>query len=200
MLASLAKHLGFPSGTALGLLRNPALAGAALKLLPPEARVVFTAMLTNTVSPTVLNAGKKTNVIPSLAEAQLDCRTLPGQTPEDAIAEILAVTGDKVSLEVMKGSTGAAFPIDTPLYRLMEAATQRMDPAGVVAPAMIPGATDATIYKETGMIVYGFTPGVMPDDFPTIKLGHGHDERHPISALHTGLPALWEVVSKFCCQ
>ena len=42
----------------------------------------------NTCTPTVLQAGSKTNVIPSTAEVHLDCRKLPGQSVEDVIREI----------------------------------------------------------------------------------------------------------------
>jgi acetylornithine deacetylase/succinyl-diaminopimelate desuccinylase-like protein len=62
------------------------------------------------------------------------------------------------------------------------------------------GATDAVEYQRAGMIVYGFTPGVLPVDYPLIKLAHGHDERYPISAIRSGLPALWRVASEFCCR
>jgi acetylornithine deacetylase/succinyl-diaminopimelate desuccinylase-like protein len=200
MLDSLSKELGFPLGIVFKLLGVPALAKTFLRFVPGELRGAFLSMLSNSVSPTILKAGAKTNVIPSVAEAQIDCRLLPGQTPEDAMREILQITGDKVSLEPINTSSGAEFPADTPLYKRLETATRRMDPQGVVVPMMIPGATDAAEYQRAGIIVYGFTPGVMPKDFPLVKLAHGHDERHPISALRSGLPTLWEVVSTFCCE
>jgi acetylornithine deacetylase/succinyl-diaminopimelate desuccinylase-like protein len=198
MLEGLAKQIKFPTSLVFRLLANPSLAGVALGLAPDETRGAFLSMLSNSISPTILTAGSKTNVIPSEAEAQLDCRLLPGYSPEDAIRELYAITGDRVKIEPLYTTDGAEFSTETPLYRLMEKATRQMDPDGVVVPYMVPGATDAFEYKRAGIIVYGYSPGILPEGFPMIKLTHGHDERIPISAYRTGLPALWQVVSEFC--
>ena len=48
----------------------------------------FSALLSNTVTPTVLRAGSKTNVIPGSAEAGFDGRTAPGQTKDDLLREL----------------------------------------------------------------------------------------------------------------
>lgn len=199
MIGGISRGLPLPAKAALGMLRNPSLAGLALKALPEESRVLFTALLSNTVSPTMLTAGLKANVIPSVAEANLDCRLLPGQTPQDALREILDITGDKVTLEPIMTTAGTSFPTEDPFYRSMEKATQKMDPSGVVVPLLLPGATDASEYQRLGMKIYGFTPGILAQDFRWTKLAHGHDERIPINAIRTGLPAIWEVVSEFCC-
>jgi acetylornithine deacetylase/succinyl-diaminopimelate desuccinylase-like protein len=73
-----------------------------------------------------------------------------------------------------------------------------MDPEGIVFPMLIPGATDASEYQRAGIQMYGFSPGILPEDFPVIKLTHGHDERLPVSFLRSGLPALWEVLRDVC--
>ena len=159
---------------------------------------IFVPILSNSVSPTILKAGQKANVIPSIAQADLDCRLLPGQTPEDAIREITTVIGDSVDLDVLFASTGAEFSTQTPLYKVLDKATRTMDPKGITFPLMMPGATDAAEYKRAGITVYGFTPGILPEEFPLLSLAHGHDERIPISFIQTGLPALWQVVSGFC--
>jgi acetylornithine deacetylase/succinyl-diaminopimelate desuccinylase-like protein len=58
------------------------------------------------------------------------------------------------------------------------------------------GATDACQYQNAGINMYGFTPGLLPKDFPLASLGHGHDERLPISYIESGLPVLWQVVEE----
>ena len=198
MLQGLSEQLPFPTSLAFRLLGNPTTASLALNLIPSDTRGAFLSMLSNSISPTILKAGAKSNVIPSEAEVQIDCRLLPGYGPEDAMREILAITGKGVKLEPLYTTSGAEFSTDTPLYKLMEKATHQMDPQGVVVPYMIPGATDAYEYQRAGMIVYGYSPGILPPDLPWIKLAHGHDERIPISAYRSGLPALWQVVSEFC--
>ncbi len=198
MVAAVAAQAGFPISVLASLLQHPAIASLVLKVMPARQKTLLAPMFANTVTPTMLQAGAKINVIPSVAEAALDCRKLPGQTPEDVMREILAVTGPGVTLEPAYTSAGAEFPADTPLYQLMERATRKMDPGGMVVPMLMAGATDASEYQRAGITVYGFTPGILPEDYPLVKLGHGHDERLPVSFIETGLPALWEVVAEFC--
>ena len=122
-----------------------------------QARNFLNALTTNTVSATMLEAGSKVNVIPSSAEVALDCRLVPGQTPEDVMREIKAITGEGVELEVVYTTNGAAFSTETPLYKIMEKATRKMDPGGIVIPMLMTGATDASQYRQSGMTIYGFT-------------------------------------------
>jgi len=198
MVEALAGQLRFPAGVLVGLLGHRVGAELALKVLPESARPFLVPMLSNSVTPTMLAAGSKENVIPATASATLDCRLLPGQTPESAMGEILAITGRRVTLEPIHTTAGAEFSTDTPLYRLLVQATRQMDPGAVVVPLMSPGASDAAEYQRAGIKVYGFTPMVLPKGFPVLDLGHGHDERLPISAIETGLPVLYEVIREFC--
>jgi acetylornithine deacetylase/succinyl-diaminopimelate desuccinylase-like protein len=198
MLQAAASQVKSPLGRLVSLLGVPWAVSLLLWAAKGRARSMLTAFTSNTCSPTVLQAGTKTNVIPSQAAVHLDCRKLPGQSPQDVMREIRAVTGDRVTLEVLDSSPGAEFSTETPLYRLLETATRRMDPGGIVIPMLMPGATDACQYQRAGIQVYGFTPGVLPPDYPVLSLGHGHDERLPISFIRSGLPALWQVVTEFC--
>ena len=69
------------------------LARLAPHLPDPTVKLGMSAMLGNTASPTVVRAGNKTNVIPGLAEVEIDGRILPGQTQEDFLRELQAVLG-----------------------------------------------------------------------------------------------------------
>jgi len=198
MIDAIAAQLPFPTSLIGPLLHNRTTASLVLRLVPEKSRSLAGPLFYNTVTPTVLKAGGKTNVIPSLAEAQLDCRILPGQTPEDVIREIQAVVGPDVKLEILTSSTGAEFSTDNEMYRLMAKATQAMDPGGLVFPMLMMGATDACQYKNAGIQMYGFTPGLLPKDFPSVSLAHGHDERIPLSYVESGLPVLWQVVEEIC--
>lgn len=73
-----------------------------------------------------------------------------------------------------------------------------MDPAGMVIPLLMPGATDACQYQHAGIKMYGFTPGILPPGVSILQLAHGHNERMPISFIESGLPVLWDVVNEFC--
>jgi acetylornithine deacetylase/succinyl-diaminopimelate desuccinylase-like protein len=199
-LDTLARNSSFPKNLLYSMLRYPLFARIALERLPAKDKQEILPMISNTFSPTVLKAGSKTNVIPSQAEAHIDCRTLPGFTPQDAMREIRDITGSGLTLETLDTSVGPQVPIDSTLYQVMEKSLRKMDPEGVIIPYMSPGASDAVEYSKAGIKVYGFSPGILPAGFPFVDLIHGHDERIPIETIKTGLPVLWEVVSEFCCS
>jgi acetylornithine deacetylase/succinyl-diaminopimelate desuccinylase-like protein len=163
-----------------------------------DSQNLLRALVTNTISPTLLRAGSKVNVIPSVAEADIDCRLVPGQTPDDVKKEIHQIVGDRIELEVVYTTSGAEFSTETQLYKVLDRRTRQMDPSGLVIPMLMPGATDACEYQNAGIQVYGFTPGILPKGMPIMQLAHGHDERIPVSYFETGLPVLWDVVNEFC--
>lgn len=198
MLQAIVGQRGFPANALLPLLNSEALLGLLLNRISGPTRGMLMALTTNTVSPNILQAGVKANVIPSEAEVTLDCRTLPGQTAQDAMREVQAVMGEDIEMEQVMSWQGPEFPTDTDLYRLMVRETQKMDSSGTVMPMLMPGATDARQYQRAGIKVYGFTPGILPPELPILKMAHGHDERMPISYIESGLPTLWNVVHEFC--
>lgn len=198
MMDSAGDQISFAGRIATRALQSSSMVSLAIKRMKGTGKNFLRALTTNTVSATILEAGSKVNVIPSSADVALDCRLVPGQTQQDVIREIKAITGDGVELEVIRSMGGAEFPTDTPFYKLMEAATRKMDPDGIVIPMLMPGATDASQYQRTGMKIYGFTPGILPAELPLMTMAHGHDERIPISFIEAGLPALWDVVNQFC--
>ena len=198
MLKSASGQVRQPMGMLTGLMANPAMVNLILPRLKGQGRSMLTALTTNTCTPTILRAGAKTNVIPSMAEVHLDCRRLPGQSVEDVKREILAVVGEGLTLELLNSSDGAEVSTGTPLYQTLERCARKMDPEGLVVPLLMPGATDASQYRKAGIQTYGFTPGLLPAGFPTVALGHGHDERLPVSFIESGLPVLWNVVEEVC--
>ena len=198
MMNAAGSQAGFPLNTLTKSLHSPMLVSFLLNLLKGDSRNILRALVTNTISPTMLQAGDKVNVIPSTAEAGIDCRLVPGQTPEDVKNEIHNIVGEGIELEAVFTTSGAEFPTDTPLFKLLERRTHEMDPGGFVIPMLMPGATDACQYQSAGIIVYGFTPGILPPGMPILQMAHGHDERVPISFIESGLPVLWDVVNEFC--
>jgi acetylornithine deacetylase/succinyl-diaminopimelate desuccinylase-like protein len=198
MLDSAGSQIRFPLGSLTVLLHSPMLMSLLLDRLKGDSRNVLRALVTNTISPTILRAGSKVNVIPSVAEVDIDCRLVPGQTPEDVKREIHQIVGDGIELETVYTTSGAEFSTETLLYKLLERRTRQMDPGGLTIPMLMPGATDACQYQNAGIKVYGFTPGILPPGLPIMQLAHGHDERVPVSFFETGLPVLWDVVNEFC--
>ena len=80
---------------------DPAGASAALedRVADPVLRRSIDAMLRDTVTPTVLHAGKKVNVIPGAGEAEVDIRTLPGTDQAGLLAQLQALVGDDATVE-----------------------------------------------------------------------------------------------------
>ncbi len=200
MLKAASKQVRWPVGALASLLANPALVNLVLSAARGPMRSMLVAMTTNTCTPTVLKAGSKTNVIPSTAEVQLDCRKLPGQSPDDVQREVMHACGGGVSLETILATDGAEVSTGTSLYATLERCTRKMDSEGIIIPFLMPGATDASQYQKAGIQTYGFTPGLVPPEFPTMTLGHGHNERLPVSFIETGLPVLWEVINEVCVK
>ena len=186
---------------AMPLLLQPALAQQLLSRMPDQSVArVLGAILRNTATPTVMHAGSKTNLIPAFAEAELDCRTLPGQTLEMLMAEVRAVIGPQVKLEVMLSMDPVEASPDTPLFAVLERAVRQMDPEGTAVPLIIPGFTDAGPFSKLGTQFYGFSPTWFPRT-PKVsfsELYHGDNERIPVEGFKKGLNALYSAVRSWC--
>jgi acetylornithine deacetylase/succinyl-diaminopimelate desuccinylase-like protein len=170
-------------------VRDPGLAG--------ELR----AIIHNTATPTGLRAGKETNVIPSYADAVLDCRTVPGFGSAEMIDELRRALGSEsqnITFEVDSESPPVEFNTDTPLYRLISKTLKQHDPAGIPIPSMLTGATDAKHVAKLGTICYGYSPMKFKPGERFSDMVHGHNERVSIESLAWGVQALYEVVSQFC--
>lgn len=200
MLEAIASHQKLPVSMVMRGVLNPTLAPQVLKLFPPSVRRGFAALLSNTVTPTVLRAGSKTNVIPGVAEAEFDGRTAPGQTKDDLLRELRNFVGDEVEIEIIDTTPPIETPRDTELFHALEAAIKRADPAGVPIPYVIPGFTDARAFSKLGTKYYGFAPLRFDpkDNVAFAELYHGHDERAPVDGFKFGLRMLYDAVKTFC--
>ena len=137
----------------------------------------------NTVSPTVLFAGGKTNVIPAEASARLDIRILPGQS-EALRAELAEVAGEGVDIEWGREVSAIESPPDAPILDIFQAAITAEDPGAVVVPYLLPASTDNKHLARLGIRGYGFVPLRVPADFDVFGEFHTADERIPVDALH----------------
>jgi len=191
--------IGQPRATALRALLNPVThRTAAALMLGNGLGASLQASLHNTVSPTQLTAGVRANVIPSVAEATLDGRLLPGFDREAFLSELRPRLGPHIEIEVEHYSPPLEVSADTPLFRAIELRLNRHDPGGIVVPYMLNGATDAKLFSQLGIRCYGFSPLKLGPDEPFNHLIHAHDERVSIEALAFGVQVLYETVLDFC--
>jgi acetylornithine deacetylase/succinyl-diaminopimelate desuccinylase-like protein len=202
MFEGMAHSLGGIPGAGLRLLLNPTLSPLLLRLLlgnHPFASY-FHALLHNTVSPTVLRAGNKTNVIPSEAEVELDGRILPGQSLETFLAEVQAVVGPGFEFEPIEVAPPVETTSRTPLFATMAEILKRHDPGAAVVPMVMVGGTDAKHLARAGIPCYGFSPMRLPPEIDFLGMVHGHNERIPIEALAFGVQVLYKVVEAYCSR
>jgi acetylornithine deacetylase/succinyl-diaminopimelate desuccinylase-like protein len=182
---------------------DPRLGEAALEAAcdPMPARVVR-ALLRDTVSPNIVHAGVKYNVIPGEATVELDCRVLPGTTEEamreSVFARLCEDLAQHIDVELVIHAPPVGAPIDTELYRLMERTIIDHDPDAIPLPFMVPFATDAKHTAALGIPTYGFSPLRLDPEERFMERFHGVDERVGIDALRWGLPVLYDTVRRFC--
>jgi acetylornithine deacetylase/succinyl-diaminopimelate desuccinylase-like protein len=152
------------------------------------------AQLRATMSPTMLNAGIKINVIPNIAEGQVDIRRLPNETREEIVARVRRLIGDP-AVEVSP-APGQTMPATEPssltggLYLAMEKLLLASSSRAVVIPYMSRGATDGAFLREKGMAVYG-APLFLREN--NESRAHGNDERISLKSLETGVNLLWQM-------
>jgi acetylornithine deacetylase/succinyl-diaminopimelate desuccinylase-like protein len=197
-IEGVAAKLGKPYDRDLLTLLDAKKYRATMERLPLDEgmRSMFYAMLHNTVTPTMLHAGSKVNVIPSVAEAKCDARVLPGQTSHDLLHELRAVIGKDVEIEFMDDTPALESDYRTPLFDTIARVMARHEPKAPVLPYLVVGATDARHVKKLGTKVYGFAPMLAPTS--ELDRVHGHDERIAIENLGFGTRVLYEVVKEFC--
>jgi acetylornithine deacetylase/succinyl-diaminopimelate desuccinylase-like protein len=174
-----------------------AFAALDARVSDPILRRSVTAMLRDTVTTNVIQAGKKMNVIPGSGEAQIDVRTLPGTDQEALLVQMQATVGDLARIEPVIMLPAIEAARDAPIVELMRSALLEADPQAAATPMMITPGTDAKALATLGIPTYGFAPLQLEADVPFLSLFHGHDERVPVSALRFGLPVLHRVVSRF---
>jgi acetylornithine deacetylase/succinyl-diaminopimelate desuccinylase-like protein len=136
----------------------------------------------------------KINVIPSVAEAGLDCRVLPGTTKDQWIDEIKRRLGDpalKIEL-VNESDDPVVTPHDTPLYRNIETAIKRHHPDAVVTPMLIPYGTDSNAFRPKGVNSYGIFPAILSAD--TVASMHGDAERAPLDGIREAAQVFFEAL------
>jgi acetylornithine deacetylase/succinyl-diaminopimelate desuccinylase-like protein len=201
----LAASLPGDRGRDILALLDPSAAGveeALQRLCLEPYRRTLRALLFDTISPDMIHSGTKYNVIPGRAEIEIDCRQLPGTSPEAVTAMVRERIGDDLApyCEILPGAYGAPIeqPMESPLLDAIWAALTRHDPDGVPIPIMAPFATDAKHLHRLAIPTYGFSPLRPGPGDGFLELFHADDERVSLDALGFGFPLLWDVMRDFC--
>jgi acetylornithine deacetylase/succinyl-diaminopimelate desuccinylase-like protein len=152
----------------------------------------FNAMVSDTVTPTVLGASNKTNVITPTAYAEVDCRLLPGADPTEFLDRIRHVIGDDtIKVEVLLNFPAVSSPPRSILMNAINAIAWQ-DGHDTAVPMMIAGFTDSHYFRAAGLVAYGFVPVelTMAQEHSV----HGVNERIEVKELGNGIRRMVELL------
>ena len=191
------------------------------RLLTEEQANIFSPLLRNTATPTIIGGGDQPNQIPMTAWMTVNARMLPGCTVDDVVQDIKDMLGLDL-FESKRDSNGEEIPPEVTLEVgvsrdavsadlsdlvcvdamavIAETIAKHANGAPIV-PSMIPGSTDSYHYSRNARkqpICLGFTPVRFPPDIKFSKVFHGVNERVPVEGFKWGVRVLGEVVFKMC--
>jgi acetylornithine deacetylase/succinyl-diaminopimelate desuccinylase-like protein len=161
-----------------------------------KERPEILARLTNTIAITGLKGSNKTNIIPTEASAEIDCRLLPTWTIDRWIAQVQKIIDDpSIKVETILNFAPAVSPMNTPLDASIEKAVHELDPGAGVVQSVDSGFTDSHYFREKGIVSYGFEPfAITEEDDERV---HGDNERIPVKNYTDGVRLLWNAVYDF---
>ncbi len=154
-------------------------------------------MLRTSISPNMVQAGYRVNVIPSEAIATLDVRALQDEDLPAFLDQIRKVINDP-AVEVALGPRasrppGAGARIDSEAFRALEAQVQKHYNV-ITLPTMSTGATDMAFLRGKGIQCYGVGPGLDVEDGPKGFGAHSDQERILEAELHKFVRMYWDTV------
>ena len=166
-------------------------------MLSAEPR--YNAMLRTTCVATRLLGGHAYNALPQTASANVNCRIVPGETPEqvrNALERVFADTGIRITetVPIREKSGAAPSPLTAELMTPVTEITHAMFGANVpVVPVMSTGATDGRFLRAVGIPTYGVS-GIFGD--PSDSRAHGRDERLLVRSFYDGQQFLHRLVHR----
>ncbi|HWC16224.1 MAG TPA: M20/M25/M40 family metallo-hydrolase [Terriglobales bacterium] len=176
----------------------------AVLATPPEQQAIArlsadpinNSLMHTTCVATRLEGGHANNALPQSAEANVNCRILPGHGIEETRQTLIKVIADpKVTVSSVasngdveaQSSQRKSFPPPPVLPEVMkplERVTQQMWPGIPVVPAMATGASDAVYTSPAGLPTYGVSGIAIENN--DIR-AHGKDERLPVKSFYDGV-------------
>ena len=176
-----------------GVLKTPPDATAVARLSEDP---LYNSTLRTTCVATMVSAGHAPNALPQRAEANVNCRILPGHTPAETREQLVKVFADpkvevqllnsarQLSDEGLKEMSVTPPPLNEEVFGTLHTVVEKMWPGIPVIPQMETGATDSKYTMAAGIPSYGFCGmGIDEDDVRA----HGRDERIGVDSYYTGV-------------
>lgn len=183
----------------------PDVAGAMRAILrsPPDPAAVqllagtpaYNSRMRTTCVATQLEGGHAENALPQRARAVVNCRILPGESPEDVLATLKRVAADPgvTITPIADAKPSPPSPLAPEILQGIEQTTTEMWPGVTVIPTMSTGATDGLYLRKAGIPVYGVS-GVFGDEDDV--RAHGQDERIHNTWFFEGLEFCYRLVKR----
>ena len=159
--------------------------------LSPQLEHYLPAVCGTSMAPTMLYGSAARNVLPARAGVELDCRILPGTTPD----EVEQAVRDRLGADVPYAlsfpepiTPGSSSPASGPLWEACRDWFATDDPDAVVLPSLSTGFTDSVhLRRAFGTVAYGVSPyrSTSPE---VLDAGvHNRDERVHVDDLLLGV-------------
>jgi acetylornithine deacetylase/succinyl-diaminopimelate desuccinylase-like protein len=140
-----------------------------------------------TVSPNMLNAGMKVNMIPDGAEASVDIRALPGMDRDFIDSYLYKAMGnarDDIEISPHMGKESTISPMNNVLWEAIADSVEELEGHRNLLPTLMNVGTDARFWRPKGTVAYGV--GLFDDAMTfseMLALFHGHDERVSVESV-----------------
>ncbi|MDX1393585.1 MAG: M20/M25/M40 family metallo-hydrolase [Gemmatimonadota bacterium] len=170
------------------IVADPGDAGAA-GILSRDPQ--YNAMMRTTCVATLLDGGHASNALPQRATANVNCRILPDESPDDVRAALERAIGNSDVTVTAEGraQNSVPSPLTPELLSTIERVTDEMWSGVPVVPTMSTGATDGLYLRNAGIPVYGVSGLFYGETF-----AHGMNERIPAQGFYEGLEFLDRLV------
>ena len=195
--------IDLPAGLASGLTDPEHIDDAILELSETSVGLARYAHACThlTLSPNVLQAGSKANVIPDAGLAEIDIRALPGQdetTVDDHLRKVLGPDYEEIEIRSVMDFPATISNPEGPLWEAVSDAIESLTGSRDVVPALTPMATDGRFYRRLGSVVYGVALFDHHLDLPEfLARFHGNDERVSVESLGLTTALFARTVDRF---
>jgi acetylornithine deacetylase/succinyl-diaminopimelate desuccinylase-like protein len=143
---------------------------------------------------TIISGGTRDNALPVEAHATVNCRMLPGDTPDAVLKTLREVVANEAEVRLVPDvGAGPEVPVDGPVRVAVEKAAKRVFGPNIAVAARIGlGASDSRFLRQKGILAYGVGLLAKPEELT--RNAHGPDEGAPAASLPLGVAFLRELV------
>ena len=176
-----------------GVLKQPMDMAAVARL---TADPMYNSTLRTTCVATMMSAGHAPNALPQQAQANVNCRILPGHSGEEVRQELIRIFHDPaitvqyvtdagmVMAEGAKRTSAPPPPVNATVQRALVQVVGELWPGLPIVPTMEAGASDSIYTTAAGIPSYGLNGFQIDED--DVR-AHGKDERLGVESYYRGV-------------